>query len=167
MNLKYIKRFNESKNGELSFDDFKNIMFDLVDQFNFEYEFNDYSDEDKFYDCWIYMPIKEGYEIQDNIPYMNFDYLSEPIPTTDEPNDISNNFEEIFEYIDGNKEDLENLKSDIDDIIEANKKTKLVFEILKDKIIPRFNNFSNFIECGVGHNSGELRITFEINDEKD
>ena len=179
MKYKYLKRFNEAKQGpEMTFDDFKSVMADLVDEFDFEYEFHDYSedkasiapewihrdDNDNFYDVWIYMTYKEGYELHEDIPYMNLEFLD--IRDIDSPGPIEDEgFEEIFELIDGNKSELERVKNDLDDIIERNKKTKQVFEILKDKIIPRFNHFANFKECGIGFNSGELRITFDIDDE--
>jgi hypothetical protein len=168
MKYKYLKKFNESKEGpELTFEDFKNIMADLVDEFDFEYDEFDFSEDDKYYDCWIYMPVKEGYALHDDIPYMNFDYLCDlDISHTDAPEAKSDEeFENIFDIIDYNREELERVKNDLDDIIERNKKTKQVFEILKDKIIPRFNHFSNFKECGIGFNSGELRITFDIDNE--
>ena len=172
MKYKYLKRFNEAKQGpEMTFDDFKSVMADLVDEFDFEYEFHDYSEDkdDNFYDAWIYMTYKEGYELHDDIPYMNLDFLdnrNSHLSDTDSPEPIEDEeFEEIFELIDGNKSELERVKNDLDDIIERNKQTKLVFEILKDKIIPRFNHFSNFKECGIGFSSGELRITFDIDDE--
>ena len=173
MKLKYIKEFNESNDGpELSFDDFKNIMLDLADQFEFEYDFHDYSNDpdNPFYDFWIYMTVKEGYELHDDIPDMNFDYLNwdtnQLISPESEPEELNNQqFTEIIGYIDGNRDDLESLKNDLDNIIERNKKAKLVFEIVRDKIIPRFKKFSNLYQCGIGFNSGDLRITFEIKNE--
>jgi len=179
MKYKYLKRFNESKEGpELSFEDFKSIMQDIVDQFDFEYDFHDYSKDEEgenwdgyegFYDVWIYMTYKEGYEIHDDIPHMNLDFLdytNQILSPIDEPETIDDaKFEEIFGYLDGNREDLEEVKNDLDDIIERNKKAKLVFQILKDKIIPRLSHFSNFESCSVGFEGGDLRITFDIDNE--
>jgi hypothetical protein len=66
--MKHLRKFNEASTSECSFEDFKDIMIDMLDDFNFEYEFNDYSEEDFFYDCQIYLSGKEDYELHDDIP---------------------------------------------------------------------------------------------------
>ena len=41
MKMKTFNRFNESMGDECSFEDFKNIMFDIFDDFDFECDFRE------------------------------------------------------------------------------------------------------------------------------
>ena len=70
----YINRFNESQGDECSFEDFKKIMlFDILDDFEFEYSFSDQGD---FFECYIYMIGLDKYRLHDDIPEVSVDFLS-------------------------------------------------------------------------------------------
>lgn len=59
--MKHLRKYNEAFGQECSFEDFKDIMLDILDDLNFNYDFNDYSNQNldsgspsnSFYDCWI------------------------------------------------------------------------------------------------------------------
>ncbi len=168
--MKYLRKYNESTQGDLDFETFKEIMFELSDYFSCT--FNDYSEineEDPdyggFYDCWITIPINPTYTLHDDIPYLNFDYLSgdviEPIDGLDNINYVFEN-NKIFNAIDDQSEELLNLKKNIDDIIDKNNKLKEVFKTVKEHILPRFESFNNFLQSDCGFDGESLRITFEI-----
>ena len=75
--MKHLRKFNEAYGDECSFEDFKDIMLDILDDFNFNYDFKDYSvgTSTDFYDCWIYLTGKEEYKIHDDVPSMNINFL--------------------------------------------------------------------------------------------
>lgn len=168
--MKYLRKFNESISGDLDFETFKEIMFELSDYFSCT--FNDYSKSEKgltqsegFYDCCMIIPSNNKYQLHDDIPYLNFDYLQEEIiRPLDDPDDIQNLFENdiIFEAIDSQSDELSDLKANLDDIIDKNNKLKEVFKNIKEHILPRFEAFSNFLQSDIGFDGESLRITFEI-----
>lgn len=170
--MKHLRRFNEGSNGECSFEDFKDIMLDILDDFDFEYEFFDYSEDDFFYDCQIYISGKEEYELDDDVPSMNINFLgytgNQTLPPTDDMREITNDvINECMNSIGGNISDLEALKNNLDSIIKYQKDCSKLFESIKI-INSRFRIFSNCEHCAIGFNSGELRISFEIiEDEED
>lgn len=168
--MKHLRKYNESLGQECSFEDFKDIMLDILDEFNFEYEFHDYS-EDNFYDCYIYVEGKEEYQIHDDIPSMNINFLGfredQTLPPTDDPEEITNDgINDCITSINDNIEDLETLKNNLDYIIKYQKECSKLFESIKI-INKRLLGFSNCEHCAIGFNDGELRITFEIKDEED
>ena len=171
--MKYLKKFNESTSGEMDFDTFKEIMYDLSDFF--ECEFKDHSgvdddpDYNGFYDCWIKIPFLEEYSINDDAPFFNFDYLdysNDIIPPFDDLDNINTIFEndKVYEAIQSQEDKLYKLKNDLDKIIENNAKIKNVFKIIQEHILPRFDTFSNFLQSDVGFDNANcvLRVTFEI-----
>lgn len=170
--MKHLRKYNESLGQECSFEDFKDIMLDILDDLNFNYDFNDYSEEENpFYDCYIYVEGKEEYQIHDDIPSMNINFLGfredQTLPPTDDPEEITNDgINDCITSINDNIEDLETLKNNLDDIIKYQKECSKLFESIKI-INKRLLGFSNCEHCAIGFNDGELRITFEIKDEED
>ena len=167
--MKHLRKFNEASTSECSFEDFKDIMIDMLDDFNFEYKFNDYSEEDFFYDCQIYLSGKEDYELHDDIPPMNINFLGEDqsLPPTDGTEEITNDIINTFvTSIDDNISDLETLKNNLDSIIKYQKECSKVFELIK-VVNNRLKPFSNCEHCEIGFTDGELRITFEIKQENE
>jgi hypothetical protein len=163
--MKHLRKFNEAYTSECLFEDFKDIMIDMLDDFNFEYEFKDHSEEYFFYDCQIYLHGKEEYELHDDIPSMNInflefreDYHQLMVQIT---NDIINT---CVTSINHNISDLETLKNNLDSIIRYQKECSKLFEYLK-VINDRLKRFSNCEHCEIGFSGGELRITFEIKQE--
>jgi hypothetical protein len=162
--MKHLRKFNEASTSECSFEDFKDIMIDMLDDFNFEYEFHDYSEEDFFYDCQIYLNGKEEYELHDEIPSMNINFLGfredETLPPTNDPEEITNDIiNTCVTSINDNISDLETLKNNLDSIIKYQKECSKLFEYVK-VINDRLKPFSNCENCAIGFNNGELRITF-------
>ena len=43
--MKHLRKYNEAFCQEFSFEYFKYIMLDILDYFNFNYDFNDYSNQ--------------------------------------------------------------------------------------------------------------------------
>jgi len=171
--MKHLRKFNESESGECSFEDFKDIMLDLLDEFNFNYDFHDYSsvEDGQFYDCWIYIEGKEEYAIQDDIPSMNINFLGfredQTLPPTDDPEEMNNGgLDECVSSITGNIESLYELRDNLAEIIKYQEDCKKLFESLKI-INTRLLTFSNCVHCGIGFNDGELRITFEMDNENE
>ena len=171
--MKHLRKYNESLGQECSFEDFKDIMLDILDDLNFNYDFNDYSEEENpFYDCYIYVEGKEEYQIHDDIPSMNINFLGfredqTLLPELDDPEEITNDgINDCITSINDNIEDLETLKNNLDDIIKYQKECSKLFESIKI-INKRLLGFSNCEHCAIGFNEGELRITFEIKDEED
>lgn len=168
----YLRKFNESSNQDLDFQTFKEIMFEITDDYNAE--FNDYSESesddeyaDKFYDCVIQIPNFEEYAISDDQPLLNLDYLDyrhDGLPPFDDMDSID--FKKVYNSIDDQLGELEKLKNNLDSIINRNRKLKNCFETIKNYIIPRFESFRNFDKClfGFDSNNCELRISFEIKD---
>ena len=168
--MKHLKRFHEAYGMECSFEDFKDIMLDILDDFNFEFEFHDYTDT-SFYDCKIYVQGKEEYEIHDDIPPMNINFLDFRedglLPPYDGPEEITTQgIQECIDSINQNVEELNKLKNNLDYIIKYQNDCSKLFESIK-VINNRFSNFSNCENCSIGFNQGELRITFEFTDEED
>lgn len=170
--MKHLRKYNEAFGQECSFEDFKDIMIDILDDLNFNYDFNDYSEEENpFYDCYIYVEGKEEYQIHDDIPSMNINFLGfrgdQTLPPTDAPEEITNDgINDCITSINDNIGDLEILKNNLDDIIKYQKECSKLFESIKI-VNTRLKGFSNCFHCEIGFNEGELRITFEIKDEED
>jgi len=161
--MKHLRKYNEAFGQECSFEDFKDIMLDILDDFNFEYEFHDYSkDENLFYDCLIDLSGKEEYALHDDIPSMNINFLG-----WREDHEITNDgINDCVTSINDNIERLEELKKNLASIIKYQKDCSKVFELIK-VVNKRLKIFSNCYHCAIGFNDGELRITFEIKDEED
>jgi len=170
--MKHLRKYNEAYGDECSFEDFKDIMLDILDEFSFEYDFHNYSEEENpFYDCWIYLSGKEEYALHDDIPSMNINFLGfredQTLPPTDGPEEITNDgINDCVTSINDNIEGLEELKNNLDDIIKYQKNCSKVFELIK-VANNRLKNFSNCYHCAIGFNDGELRMTFEIKDENE
>ena len=167
--MKYLKRYNESKSsvssGDLDFDTFKEIMYDLSDYF--ECILQQYSDDDnEYYECVVKIKYLEDYVISDDNPVFNFDYLSDTIPDFDGPNDIKDIYAdgEIYRSIDNQSDKLAKLRSELDTIIDNNNKIKDVFKTIEEHIVPRLETFNNHKSTSIGFDSihCELLVSFDI-----
>ena len=155
----YLKKFNESDNNNLDFDTFKEIMYEITDEY--DGKFNDYSDDidGPFYDCDINIMVNDKYYINDDVPYLNYDFLD--LPHFDDPQTIEGI--NVSTQVDEHNRKLLELKNDIDSIIENNNKIKKLFFSIKKHILPRLKTFSNFHGCYFGwETDGVFRVTFEI-----
>lgn len=161
--LKTFKKINESGTGECDFDTFKEIMYEITDDFSVV-EFNDYSNEG-FYDCWIDLRSKfrtyDGFE-------MNFGYLAYIIEPYDLAYNISHVLEDgkVYTVINSYLDKLHEVKSNIDDFIKSNEEVLKLFKNIEEFILPRFEKFDNFIQANVGIRYDEIRITFEMVEEE-
>jgi hypothetical protein len=166
--MKHLRKFYESNGDECSFKDFKNIMFEILDDFNFEYEFNDYSsDEDAFFDCQIYILRNFDYYDKLEMPNLNnIDYID--IYHFEEPDNIDDiDFEETSRAIDENISEIEKIVRESNEIIQYHKNIKSLLERLNKDLIPRFENYYNFESCVIGKDDENLRICFNIKNNED
>lgn len=155
----YLKKFNEVSNNDLDFDTFKEIMYEVTDEYGGK--FNDYSDDEDepFYDCEIGIMVSDKYYINDDAPYLNYDFLD--LPEFEDPQPIEGI--NLSTQVDEHNRKLLELKSDIDSIIENNNKIKKFFLSIKEHILPRLKNYTNFHDCYFGwETDGVFRVTFEI-----
>lgn len=136
-------------------------MYDLSDYY--EHSFNDYSnDKDPFYEIHINLNERGNYIIQDDVPYLNFEFIDigdwedAPIPILDE-------VDSIYSEINSQNDKLLELKNRIDSVIRNNNQITDIFKKL-ELISPRFESFSNFRDVYVGFDkyNPSIRISFEI-----
>lgn len=167
----YLKRFNEEYSGEeCDFQTFKELMFDISDYY--ECEFEDHSNAvpefpggsaNKYYTCEIKLPNFGSIDTDDL--YFNCNYLRDLIGFPDEPGGV--NFNNVKSTINSQNNRLIDLKSKIDSIVDMNKKVNEIFEILENQIVPRFEEFSNFESFSIGYDDtmgwGEIiKIYFDF-----
>ena len=158
--MRHLRRFNESVGDECDFETFKELMYDLSDYY--EHSFNDYSnDEDPFYEIHIVLSERGNYTTQDDVPYLNFEFIDigdweDPIPILDE-------IDSIYSEVNSQNDKLLELKNRIDSVIRNNNQIKDIFRKL-ESISPRFESFSNFKDVYVGFDkyNPSIRISFEI-----
>lgn len=171
--MKYLKTYyniNESTSGDLSLDDFIDILRDITDDYEHKVESIEEENE-KYYDCWIYL---NGFKDPQDINAFQFRFLEEKAHS-DHPVDIKN----MTDYYDLNIKDgfeeennvlLENIKY-LQSRLELNKKIYQILENFEHYILPRFMEFKNFKKCAIGFESymggdnielGTIRICFDI-----
>lgn len=144
----YLKRFNEEYSGEeCDFQTFKELMFDISDYYECEFEDHSNTEGDKHYSCEIKLPNFGRIDTDDL--YYNCNYLRDIIGYPDEPGGVD--FNEVRSTINGQNNRLIDLKSKIDSIVDMNKKVSEIFEILESQIVPRFEEFSNFESFSIGY----------------
>lgn len=160
--MNHIRKFNESNINELGFDDFKEIILIILDDYNYHYSFIDCSVQDddfKYYDCKIeiYCPA--------NYSYLSLDFISDNglLPPLEEPQDIKDYFESSMDEISSNLKELEILKSNLDIIINTQKDLFKIINDVYNIAIPRFEKYDEFLSCNIGYDDRQLRITYEIN----
>ena len=171
MKLVYLKKFNEAYSDELSFETFKEILFELSD--NYECRFNDYSQDenDPFYDCELVLPkpIDVQFPQQDN--------LTEYLPLYDGPEEIdSETLRELNLQIDEQNKQIKDLEGKLNLLIERNNEIKEIISTLESDIITRLQSFSNCQSVTIGYESDHfiastdgfesiIRICFDIPQE--
>lgn len=162
--MKHLRKFNESNVDKLEFDDFKEIILIILDDYNYKYSFIDCSVEDddfKYYDCQIeiYCPV--------NYADLSFYFIADNrlLPPFEDPLDIKDFFDSSTNGIDSNLQQLEILKSNLDIIINTQKDLKKIINDVYNIAIPRFKKYDEFLSCNIGYDRNQLRITYEINTE--
>lgn len=161
--MKYLRKFNEDINNECDFETFKEIMYDLSD--DYQHSFKDYSnEEDPYYEIHIDLNENGNYAIQDDAPYLNFEFIN--LSELDDPTTILRDFDfndDIYSEINSQNDKLLELKNRIDVIIRNNNQITDIFKRL-ELITPRFETFSNFKDVLVGFDkyNPAIRISFEI-----
>lgn len=158
--MKHLRKFYESNDEECTFKDFKNIMFEILDDFNFEYVFEDNSSDsdDPLFVCQIY--ILRNYEYSDKLEMPNLNNI-DYIDLYDcqlEELDIN----EVRVKIDENISEIEKIVRESDEIIKYHKNIKNLLERLHKDLIPRFENYNNFDSCNIGNDDENLQIIFYI-----
>lgn len=171
--MKHIKRYNETTVNDLTFNEFRDILnFEIVDELNYECQFNDYSnDESPFFDCVIFLNAPEDYILHDDIPHVSLNYLSgdgdwSQQPTLPPFDGLEAIDSEVFnlakEDIDDNISELERLKVVVDKMIEVDKKMKILLNKIQ-LFIPQLKKYPNCDDVLIGFDVSEgLRISFDI-----
>jgi hypothetical protein len=157
--LKTYKSINESTLGELSFEDFKDILIDIVDEYSESHEFIEYSEEQEDSYFGLYMNIQSKY-----MEY-NFDILGElkDFGDHDDPQTLDHtNYVDIIDRIEDNRSDLQEIKDKIDECISFNKKMNSLIDELNSYIFPKLNSFSNCEDVRIGFDSEGIIIEFDI-----
>lgn len=171
--MKHLKRINELNGRDCSFEDFKDIMLSILDDYKFDYEFKDYSDEmgSPYYDCYIDLDGISGYSNPDDIPYMNVNFLDYnvdsilPVDSGYENKVTDLMMTQCVEAIDANISDIEKMQRDLNQILKFQHDCKRLFEDFK-QLDPRFSQFDNHEFTAIVFNKGELNVFFEMR-EKD
>lgn len=162
-----IRKFNESESYDLSFDGFKEVMTDITDDLNTEFDFRLYdeiNDDIKYYECAITLRECE-YPISD-VPSLDYGFIDDReggIPFIEDPSSFeSSRVRDWLGMIDKEKGELLKLKSKIDSQINKNKELGDILVKIA-KIQSRLKSFDNFDDCKIGFDSssGILSIYFE------
>lgn len=157
--MKYLKRYNfisENKGTECDFDTFKEIMYELTDNYN-DTKFNNYEDIEGYYECKFNLFKHSGNDIDYDLPRIDI------IGDVDNPENLTKEeIDTLCSTIQIYRNSLLDFKSNIDKIIENSSEIEKVLKSLKN-ILPRFEYFSNFKTCSVGidENFGDIIITFD------
>lgn len=163
--MKWIKPFNESFGGECSFEDFKDIIEDVLDDFDFDYSWKEYHMASQglgtFYECVINIePTK--YDMDDDVPPLHMRFLKDFLPNTRNPSSITDEMIDIaVSDANSNIEDLITLRNDLDDVIKYQTNCTKLIERMK-VITKRLEGFSNCENCNIGFDGDEMCIIFDI-----
>lgn len=166
MKFKYLKKFNESTGGDLTFDEYKQIMFEILDEVGCNYDFNEIKGSqdgdfsESYYDCHIYLP-DDMIDIEDYIGYDIF--TAAEIPDT-ESGDEEINYGGSYQAIDRMISRCEQRIIDMPKIIERYNQMKTIIRVLEEKIEPRLRNYNNCESVYIGFDAipPTFRITYEI-----
>jgi hypothetical protein len=144
--MKYLKKYGsikESTMGDLSFEDFQDILTDITDKYDFKFSF----DEDKkSYDFWIFFDVSSIHIKEDGFGFIR-EYLPETINDT-------------LECVGEKNADLESAKENIDKMVSLNKKLINILNELQKYIIPRFKSFSNCESVVIEYEEDAILIQF-------
>jgi len=158
--MKYLKKYRaikESIMGDLSFEDFQDIVTDITDKHDGDYYFNEEDSDEHFYQ--LILNFEPNYVVIDE---NGMDSLSK-FGTMDEPSTYSDNlYSDIKESIEDKNSELESTKKDIDNMISFNKKVINIIDEINKYLIPRLRSFSNCVEIRIGFDVDELFIEFVI-----
>lgn len=156
MKLIYLKKFNEAYQDELSFEMFKEVLFDLSD--SYECQMYDYSgDSDPYYDCHLTLPKTI------NIQFPQEDNLTEYLPPFDGPEEVdSDTLRELRTQIDEENRQLKDLEVKLNLMIERNVKIKEIISTLELDIIPRLQSFSNCQSVTIGYDSDNFIASRDV-----
>ena len=158
--MKYLKKYRsikESKMGDLSFEDFKDILTDITDKMDNDFHFYHVDEEEDGYYTLILTFDSPSYVVIDE---SGMEFLSK-FGRKDEPSTYNDEiYINIKESIEDKNSELESLKIDIDNMISFNKKIINIIDEINQYIIPRLRSFSNCLEIEIGFEVDELSIEF-------
>ena len=166
--FKHLRKFNEQISyGNLDFLTFKELMYDISDIYDCRFEDFGDDEDDPFYGCVIKL-----FKNYDDVPILSLEYLSDQIPTNDDPQDIKSYLygigveQTIYKLIDDKISELKYLQEKIPQIISNNNKISDIFKLIELDILPRFETFDNFGECTIGFDNvdpyPEIRLCFQF-----
>ena len=156
--MKYLKKYGsikESTMGDLSFEDFQDILTDITDKHDGDYYFNEEDSDEHFYQ--LILNFEPNYVVIDE---NGMDFLSK-FGTMDDPLTYNDEiYINIKESIEDKNSQLESTKKNIDNMISFNKKIIDIIDEINQYIIPRLRLFSNCLEIKIGFEVDELSIEF-------
>ena len=174
-----IKRFNESEAYDLSFDGFKEVMSELTDDLDCEFEFseeNERTDEllskyddmnlSHWYECLITLKRPE-FPVLEGSLQLKYDFLAERqsgIPFIEEPEEVKGgDIRRWIQMISDENSKILDMKSNIDEQIRKNNEIRNILVALS-KIQIRLKSYDNYKECKIGFDSSNhvLSISFEL-----
>ncbi len=157
--MKYLKKYGsikESTMGDLSFEDFQDILTDITDKVDGDFNFHHIEDEEDGYYVLI-LTLKPNYVVIDEngMEFLSkFGRIDDPLTYNDEI------YINIKESIEDKNSQLESTKKNIDNMISFNKKIIDIIDEINQYIIPRLRLFSNCLEIKIGFEVDELSIEF-------
>lgn len=164
-----IKRFNESEAYDLSFDGFKEVMSELTDELQCEYDFHEYNTDKKIEDVSYFelsITLRRP-EMQFEAINLSYDFLDERnggIPFIEDPQIVKNaDIRFYIEKIKMQNESILNIESKIKNQVEKNNEVKNIL-IKVIKLESRLKSFDNFIRYTIGFDTdnNNLSIFFEF-----
>lgn len=162
-----IRKFNESEKYDLSFDGFKDIMSDITDEVDLNYNFNDYSQQEeegeRFYELEIHLPTIDSYiDFETSMTYRYLEGQGGMSHPEDGGEDIDvSKIRDYLNLITGMNGSLLDIKSKIDTQVENNNIAKKVL-LNVAKIKTRLESFDNYNGCRLGLDNNTISVTFEI-----
>lgn len=162
-----VKKFNESNIDNCTFEEFKDLLTDTLDPYDFLYDFKDYSSPNKglspsstyleYYACDIYLDFDEE-SIRLNLNFLEETDVLPYIDDYDTNVDLGNCLVEI----DNNINRLEELKFNLVNIINRQIQFKKLIGDVDNELRNRFKIYPNFKSMTIGKDMNNVRITFDI-----
>jgi hypothetical protein len=154
--MKRILKFNESSGSEeMTFEIFKNIMLEVLDDFDYEYNFE--IDEDELFVCSLLLrydePALKRYNDYIGIVNTISDKLNYDAEIVNE--EFISKFNDILEYTFGL---LKSLKSEIDKKIKDHQNFINFLSILENSVKTRIDMYDGILKIGKTYDAGELIV---------
>jgi len=157
--MKRILKFNESSGSEeMTFEIFKNIMLEVLDDFDYEYNFE--IDEDELFVCSLILRYDEDMSITDPNDYISIvDTISDKLNYDIDAEIVNEEFISEFNNI---LEDtfglLKSLKSEIDKKIKDHQNFINFLSILENSVKTRIDMYDGVLKIGKTYDEADELI---------